>query len=228
LACGCLKRHSAGNAAWRAVGIDIPVVVNLSRRMLHDPRLPDMVDQLLTRWDVPPSALVLEIAEGALMADPLRADETLKQLRALGLHMSIDDFGTGYSSLASLMNVPVHELKIEQSFVQAMATDANALAIVRAIVDLADALKIRVVAEGVEDRATWDLLVGFGCDVAQGYLLSPPLAADDLEAWLAQVGPSWLEIAARPRANDPLQEHIRGARLTAEELNSHLMWWSPT
>ena len=133
--------------------------------------------------------------------------------------MSIDDFGTGYSSLASLKNLSVDELKIDQSFVQAMATDASARAIVRAIIDLADALKLRVVAEGVEDRATWDVLAGLGCDVAQGYFLSPPLAAAELEAWVAQVGPSWLEIAAQPRPEDPLQERIRGrgARLTAEE-----------
>ena len=134
------------------------------------------------------------------MADPLRAGENLKQLRALGVRMSIDDFGTGYSSLASLKNLSVDELKIDQSFVQAMATDASSRAIVRAIIDLADALKLRVVAEGVEDRATWDVLAGLGCDVAQGYFLSPPLAAAELEAWVAGVGPSWLEIAARSQA----------------------------
>ena len=143
----------------------------------------------------------------------------MNQLRALGVRISIDDFGTGYSSLASLKNLSVDELKIDQSFVQAMATDASARAIVRAIIDLADALKLRVVAEGVEDRATWDVLAGLGCDVAQGYFLSRPIAAAELEAWVARVGPSWLEIAARPSAEDALQERIRGrgARLTAEE-----------
>jgi sensor c-di-GMP phosphodiesterase-like protein len=88
------------------------------------------------------------------MSDPGRAVENLTQLRALGVRVSIDDFGTGYSSLASMQNLSVDELKIDQSFVQAMATDAGARAIVRAIIDLADALKLRVVAEGVEDRAT--------------------------------------------------------------------------
>ena len=133
-----------------------------------------------------PGALVLEITESSLMADPVRAGENLKQLRALGVRMSIDDFGTGYSSLASLKNLSVDELKIDQSFVQAMATDASARAIVRAIIDLADALKLRVVAEGVEDRATWDVLAGLGCDVAQGYFLSRPIAAAELEAWVAR------------------------------------------
>ena len=133
--------------------------------------------------------------------------------------MSIDDFGTGYSSLASLKNLPVDELKIDQSFVQAMATDASARAIVRAIIDLADALKLRVVAEGVEDRATWDVLAGLGCEVAQGYFISRPIAAAELEAWIAEVGPSWLNVGARSARVDAVLERVHGrkARLTTEE-----------
>jgi PAS domain S-box-containing protein len=153
------------------------------------------------------------------MADPQRAIENLTQLRTLGVRMSIDDFGTGFSSLASLKALPLDELKIDQSFVQAMATDASARAIVRAIIDLADALKLRVVAEGVEDRATWDVLAGLGCEVAQGYFLSRPIAAAELEAWIAQVVPSWLAAPEGSCLEDALQERIRGrgARLTAEE-----------
>jgi diguanylate cyclase (GGDEF)-like protein/PAS domain S-box-containing protein len=205
--------------AWRAVGLEIPMAVNLSRRMLHDPHLPDTVEQLLERWDGAPGSLILEITESSLMADPGRAGDSLKQLHALGVRVSIDDFGTGYSSLASLQNLSVDELKIDQSFVQAMATDAGARAIVRAIIDLADALKLSVVAEGVEDRATWDVLAGLGCDVAQGYFLSQPIAAAELEAWIADVSQSWLDVAKKPVAADALQERIRGrgARLTAEE-----------
>src|SRR5205823_12253204 len=113
----------------------------------------------------------------------------------------------------------VDELKIDQSFVQAMATDSHARAIVRAIIDLADALKLQVVAEGVEDRPTWDVLAGLGCDVAQGYFLSRPLSATGLEAWVADVGPLWLAVARSPTTKDTLQERIRGrgARLAAEE-----------
>src|SRR6202035_532548 len=129
--------------------------------------------------------------------------------RELGVRISIDDFGTGYSSLASLQDLSVDELKIDQSFVQAMATDAHARAIVRAIIDLADALQLRVVAEGVEDRASWDVLASLGCDIAQGYFLSQPIAASELEVWAAQVGPSWLGIQAQPKLEDPLQERIR-------------------
>jgi diguanylate cyclase (GGDEF)-like protein/PAS domain S-box-containing protein len=204
---------------WQGKGIDIPVAVNLPRRMLHDPQLPETVAQSLARWDVAPARLVLEITESSLMADPVRAGENLSELRALGVRISIDDFGTGYSSLASLKNLPVDELKIDQSFVQAMATDASSRAIVRAIVDLADALKLRVVAEGVEDRATWNVLAGLGCEVAQGYFLSRPIAPDDFEAWVAQVGPSWLVASEGSRADEALQDRIRGRgeRLTAEE-----------
>lgn len=204
---------------WRGRGIDVPVAVNLSRRTLQDPQLPDIVAELLHHLEVPASALVLEITESSLMADPLRAGDNLDQLRALGVHVSIDDFGTGYSSLASLKNLSVDELKIDRSFVQAMAADASARAIVRAIIDLADALSLRVVAEGVEDRATWDLLAQQGCEIAQGYFLSRPLDALELEDWIDRTGPGWLELAAEPRRNDPLQERIRGrgARLTAEE-----------
>src|SRR6202048_4867997 len=178
-----------------------------------------MVAESLTRWDVRPDALVLEITESSLMADPVRAAENLKQLRELGVRISIDDFGTGYSSLASLKNLSVDELKIDQSFVQAMATDASARAIVRAIIDLADALKLRVVAEGVEDHATWNVLAGLGCDVAQGYFLSRPIGATELEAWIADVSQSWLDVATKSPAEDALRERIRGrgARLTAEE-----------
>jgi diguanylate cyclase (GGDEF)-like protein len=210
-----LKQHHV----WPKEGIEVPVAVNLSRRTLHDPQLPETVAQALTRWDVAPATLVLEITESSLMADPTRAGQNLTHLRALGVRLSIDDFGTGYSSLASLKNLPVDELKIDRSFVQAMATDARSRAIVRAIIDLADALKLQVVAEGVEDRTTWDVLAGLGCDVAQGYFLSPPLAAAELDAWCAEMGAAWAGSAACAMPEDPLQERIRGrgARLTAEE-----------
>jgi diguanylate cyclase (GGDEF)-like protein len=204
---------------WRARGLNLPVAVNLSRRILHDPQLPDSVAQLLTRWEVPGSALVLEITESTLMADPVRAEENLTKLRAMGVSVSIDDFGTGYSSLASLQDLPVDELKIDQSFVKTMATDPSSRAIVRAIIDLADALKLGVVAEGVEDRATWDLLASLGCGMAQGYFLSPAIAAAELEAWVAEVRPTWLALAECREVNETLQERIRGrgSRLAAEE-----------
>jgi PAS domain S-box-containing protein len=120
-----------------------------------------------------------------------------------------------------MQHLSVDELKIDQSFVRGMAFEASARAMVRAIIDLADALQLRVVAEGVEERATWDLLAGLGCDAAQGYLISPPLAANELHTWVSQVGPVWREIAARspvverPHERIPIRE--RGALLMAEQ-----------
>ncbi|HEV7662028.1 MAG TPA: EAL domain-containing protein, partial [Chloroflexota bacterium] len=205
--------------AWRDAGMDLPVAINLSRRTLQDPLLPEMIAEVLQRYGAPARAVVLEITESSLMADPTRAADNLSQLRAVGVEISIDDFGTGYSSLDSLKNMPVDELKIDRSFVGAMATDASARALVRAIIDLADALQLRVVAEGVEDRATWDLLAGLGCDVAQGYYLSHPVTAVDLEARIAYDGPTWLEMADKSQSDDGLRERIRGRgqRVTAEE-----------
>jgi EAL domain-containing protein (putative c-di-GMP-specific phosphodiesterase class I) len=125
--------------AYRALGRDVAVAVNLSSRMLVDPGLPDTLAQLLTRQDGQASALILEITESSLMADPGRAAENLRQLRALGVRTAIDNFGAGYSSLATLKHLSVDELKIDQSFVRGMAAEASARAMVRAIIDLRSA-----------------------------------------------------------------------------------------
>ena len=121
------------------------------------------------------------------MSNPARAMETLGRLRAMGVRIAIDDFGTGYSSLGYLKRLPVDELKIDQSFVRDMVTDQNDAAIVRATVDLGHNLGLQVVAEGVEDEPTLDLLCSLGCDEAQGYYFSRPLPAGDFLRWyLAQ------------------------------------------
>jgi EAL domain-containing protein (putative c-di-GMP-specific phosphodiesterase class I) len=169
---------------WRQEGLDLGVAVNLSMRNLHDPEIADMIRQLLTRWAVPPACLTIEITESSLMADAARAMEVLARLRAMGVGVSIDDFGTGYSSLAYLKRLPVHELKIDKSFVAHMASDDNDAAIVRSTVGLAHDLGLHIVAEGVEDQETWDLLTALGCDVAQGYFISRPLPALVLGEWL--------------------------------------------
>ena len=169
---------------WRQDGLALAVAVNLSMRNLHDPEIADMIRQLLTRWGAPPAALTIEIAESSLMADAVRAMEVLGRLRAMGVRVSIDDFGTGYSSLAYLKRLPVQELKIDKSFVAHMGSDDNDAAIVRSTIGLAHDLGLTVVAEGVEDRRTWDRLAAMGCDIAQGNYISRPLPTLVLGEWL--------------------------------------------
>jgi len=138
----------------------------------------------------------LEITESALMTEPARVLETMNQLRALGFGFSIDDFGTGYSSLAYLQRLPVEEIKIDRSFVTELSTDAGNAAIVRATIELAGSLGLNVVAEGVEDEATWRSLRRLGCTTAQGYLISRPMPAAEVEGWLSE----WSRRSARLRA----------------------------
>ena len=172
--------------AWQSHRPGVGVAVNLSPRQLLDADLPGSVATLLKLHQVAPHLLTLEITETSLLSDSVAASQALRQLRELGVRLSIDDFGTGYSALAYLQRLPIDELKIDKSFVMAMTTDASARAIVQAIIDLAHTLGLSVVAEGVEDEAARALLVGFGCDVMQGYLLSRPLPPTDVADWLRQ------------------------------------------
>jgi EAL domain-containing protein (putative c-di-GMP-specific phosphodiesterase class I) len=173
-------------ASWRDQGIDLAVSVNLSVLNLLDLGLPGDLAALLDRHGVPADRLELEITESIIMADPVRAMHVLDELRALGVGLSLDDFGTGYSSLAYLKNLAVDELKIDKSFVMQMDTDEGDAVIVRSTVDLGHNLGLRVVAEGVETARHWERLHEMGCDLAQGYLLTKPLPADDLTAWLRE------------------------------------------
>lgn len=169
---------------WRSAGLDITVAVNLSPRSLHDPDLVETIRGMLEARNVSPNWLEVEITENALMADPVGALNTLEKLHGMGVCIAIDDFGIGYSSLAYLKNLPVDQIKIDKSFVLDMADNRDSRHIVQAVVDLGHRLNLRVVAEGVEDRHTWDLLSGMGCDSVQGFLLSHPLPAADATRWL--------------------------------------------
>jgi EAL domain-containing protein (putative c-di-GMP-specific phosphodiesterase class I) len=139
--------------------------------------------EVLARWEVPASSLELEVTESAIMADPARAQLILGRLAAVGVTLSIDDFGAGYTSLSHLKDLPVHQLKIDRSFVAQMTSDPRDALIVRSVVELGRNLGLTTIAEGVEDRDTFDRLADLGCDVAQGYLVCRPLPADRLEAW---------------------------------------------
>ena len=171
-------------AAWRKAGIEITLAVNLSARNLLEAQFTELLASHLAAWSVPPEYLELEITESAIMSDPMRALDALTRLDAMGVRLSIDDFGTGYSSLAYLKKLPVDTLKIDKSFVMNMAQDGDDALIVRSTIDLAHNLGLRVVAEGVENQQTWDMLDELGCDIAQGYFLSRPLAAADFMEWL--------------------------------------------
>jgi diguanylate cyclase (GGDEF)-like protein/PAS domain S-box-containing protein len=175
-------------ALWKRNGYSLQVAVNLSMRNLQDPCLPDVIAKLLSRWDLDPSWLEVEITESALAADPGRTLEILTRLHDMGIRIAIDDFGTGYSSLAYLKRLPVDEIKIDKSFVMGMATEEDDATIVRSTIELGHNLGLQVVAEGIEDEATWELLKSLGCDFAQGYFLSRPLPAADFAAWLHASG----------------------------------------
>jgi diguanylate cyclase (GGDEF)-like protein len=176
--------------AWRKAGLDVPIAVNLSMRDLHDPELPDIVAMLLAAWQVPSSSLMVEITENGLMADPARALTTVAALRAMGIRIAIDDFGTGYSSLAYLKRLPVDELKIDRSFVRELAANRDDLAIVRSTIGLGHDLRLKIVAEGVEDVETLALLRSLGCDIGQGYHIGRPVTADALFEQLLQTVPA--------------------------------------
>jgi predicted signal transduction protein with EAL and GGDEF domain len=173
--------------SWRKAGTRLPVSVNLSARNLQDVQLLDEVPEMLARRSLEPDLLALEITETAVMSDAPRAMETLRGLRASGVGLAVDDFGTGYSSLVYLRKLPVSQLKIDKSFVIGMAAqEEEDEIIVRSTTDLGHHLGLQVVAEGVEDRPTFDKLTRLGCDAAQGYYMARPMTAQDLGTWLTQ------------------------------------------
>ncbi|MGN9777756.1 EAL domain-containing protein [Micromonospora sp. H33] len=176
-------------AKWSAAGVGLRASLNVSVRDLHTGEIADRIADRLARHGVPPQRLQLEITEGALMADPRRVLATISRLHSLGVGIALDDFGTGYSSLQHLRRLPLSEVKVDRSFVLGMAEDADDAAIVTSMIELAGALGLRVVAEGVEDERTWRMLYAAGCDAAQGWFYARPMPAEELVAWLARYRP---------------------------------------
>ena len=178
-----LAQAARGNRA----GIDVPIAVNISPQVLVDHEFTSRVISALAKADVRPQALKLEVTESALMVDPELARQVLAELDELGVRISIDDFGTGYSSLAYLADLPVSEVKIDQSFVSRMGEGSSETIIVNSTIDLAHHLDLRAVAEGVEDPAMLEQLRELGCDAAQGYAISPPLNSEEATRWLTRM-----------------------------------------
>jgi diguanylate cyclase (GGDEF)-like protein len=176
-------------ALWAAAGHPLGLSVNVTAMDLHDDRLPEVVSRLLTDTATPPEALTLEITESGVMSDPARCLAVLDRLADLGVGLAVDDFGTGYSSLAYLERLPVHEVKIDKSFVQFLNDETNAATVVRATVTLAHDLGMRVVAEGVETTAVWARVTELGCEMVQGYAVSRPLPAEETMPWLLATFP---------------------------------------
>ena len=168
---------------WNRMGIDLEVAINLTPRTFNDPEFVERVIERIRQANSHRLRLTVEITESAMISDPEQSRIIIDRLHEVGVKISIDDFGTGYSSLAYLKELPVDEVKIDQSFVQSMTDNSRDSCIVRTIIELGHNLGLRVVGEGVEHRSVLELLRGLGCDVAQGYYLSHPLTHQELERW---------------------------------------------
>ncbi|HLU41100.1 MAG TPA: bifunctional diguanylate cyclase/phosphodiesterase, partial [Microthrixaceae bacterium] len=207
---------------WRDLGLDLSVAVNLSARNLLDLHLVDDVAELIESLEVPPSSLTLEITESTVMSDWPRSVEVLGGLAELGVCLSCDDFGTGYSSLAHLRRLPIGEIKIDRSFVCGMAVDEGDRSIARWVLALGRDLGLRTVAEGVESRESWELLTSLGCDLAQGFIVCPPLTASQFGQWLDRRPPDELPLLEprpvdlSPGSVEPASEPVGAAPIDLE------------
>ena len=192
-----LDRASGQGAAWNRAGTPLPLAVNISAEDIGDELLDQRIAAALTKHELPPELLTLEVTESGFIDDPVRALKMLEALSSLGVRLSIDDFGTGYSSLSYLARMPVDEVKIDRSFVQGLETDADFAAVVRAAIDMGHSLGLAVVAEGIESEQSAARLREMACDYAQGFLYAKPMPRAELEKWL--VGRERLAVSVAPR-----------------------------
>ena len=178
---------------WCEEGIDTVIAFNISALSLQHLDFPDLVERMCRALEVPTDRLVLELTEGA--TQPLiKLMDTLTRFRIKGIGLAIDDFGTGYSSLMQLRQLPFTEVKIDQAFVADMGSSRDCRLIVRAITDLAHALGLTATAEGIETEEQLNAVRELGCDVAQGYLISPPIPPDELGEWQKGFRPRWPQL----------------------------------
>jgi EAL domain-containing protein (putative c-di-GMP-specific phosphodiesterase class I) len=191
---------------WRGAGHDSYVTVNVNAADLIDPRFAGDVARELIARDIPPTALVVEITERSILGDPEQAIATIDSLKGAGVSIALDDFGTGYSSLSHLVELPVDALKLDQRFVGAMTTSDAHAAIVESMIELSHRLGLKVVAEGIEDVATWDAIAEVGSDRAQGFLCAHPTPGAGMLGLLgelddaARTGTEWHEATRRKAA----------------------------
>src|SRR3954451_12534583 len=187
-------------ADWQRLGLDLVLCVNVSVRSLLDDEFSDRVARALFAAGISPRHLKLEITERTVMPDPRRALVVLERLADMGVRLSIDDFGTGYSSPSYLRDLPVDEVKIDQSFVTGMSAKQSDEVIVRSTIDLCHELGLEVVAEGIEKARTRERLCEMGCDRGQGHVLSPPLPPRQLTIWMHMRSRGGAPLAAKPVA----------------------------
>ena len=181
-----LSEAAKYSALWQKQGLNIALAVNLSARDLIDIELPNKLIAILAKHTLFANSLTLEITESSIMDDPVRALDTVERIAKMGIQLSIDDFGTGYSSLSYLKRLPVNELKIDKSFVMNIEHDQDDVIIVRSTIELGHNLGLKVVAEGIENKKTWDILKAMGCDYGQGYYMSKPMPASKFQDWAQQ------------------------------------------
>lgn len=178
------RRSFARLGLWRGRVPELRIALNLSALDLHEPGLEALLLDPLQAVRAAPAALAVEVTESSLMTDPEAASAMLASLRSLGVRVDIDDFGTGYSSLGRLAELPLDGIKIDRRFVTGMVGDRKHEAICRATIALGHDLGLEVIAEGIEDRGTWELLNALGCDSGQGYTVARPMPAADVDMWL--------------------------------------------
>lgn len=171
-------------ADWHKIGLKLSIAINLSVHTLQNEKFSNFIQETLTTFSLPPSCLVLEITESAMMTNPLKASRVALQLDEIGVGLSADDFGTGFSSFSYLKHIPIDEIKIDKSFIVNMTNDGTDIAIVKSAINLARSLGLSVIAEGVESDETRLMLKQLECDYGQGYYFSKPLPAKSLVKWL--------------------------------------------
>jgi diguanylate cyclase (GGDEF)-like protein len=171
---------------WKTMGIHLNIAVNISAENLKESDFYHFICQSLSCANVPPEKVTLEVTESSVVEDPESAIRLLSKFKSHGLKISIDDYGTGYSSLAQLKQLPVHELKIDKSFVQRLEQDADDQIIVRSTIELAHNMGLHVVAEGIEDEFSLNWLAEHNCELAQGYFISRPKPANLLTQWFME------------------------------------------